>query len=91
MSQAIQSGHLSGDGIFTNKCAAWLEARARAASLGSARSEYYPSLDLSASVSRTDATAVGGRFSYVNTSYGPALALSYLLFDFGGRGARVGF
>lgn len=70
--------------------ASWLEARAQAAGLGSARSEYYPSLDLSASLSRADATAVGGRFSFMNTSYGPALALNYLLFDFGGRGARVG-
>jgi len=70
--------------------ATWLEARAAAASLGASRAEYYPTLDLNAGLTRTDSTAVGGQFSFLNTSYGPSLALTYLLFDFGGRGARVG-
>jgi outer membrane protein len=69
--------------------ASWLEARAAAASLGSTRSELYPTLDLDAEATRSEVTAFGGQFSYLNTSYGPSLALSYLLFDFGGRGARV--
>lgn len=59
---------------------AWLQARAAEADLGSARSDYLPEVDLNASVS----TSRNG-----GTSFGPSIAVSYLLFDFGGRDAFV--
>jgi len=65
--------------------ATWADARAAAAEVGSRRSAYYPGLDLEVSASKVDQTAVGGRFSLKQTSYGPALGLEYLLLDFGGR------
>lgn len=62
-----------------NTRAAWLDARASEASLGVARAAYLPEVDLNASVVRTQHATV----------YGPSLALTYLLFDFGGRAANV--
>jgi TolC family type I secretion outer membrane protein len=59
---------------------AWLQARAAEADLGSAKSEYLPQVDLNASVVHSRGNG---------TTYGPGLALSYLLFDFGGREAFV--
>jgi len=59
---------------------AWLQARAAEADLGSARSDYLPEVDLNASV----VTSRDG-----GTSFGPSIAVSYLLFDFGGRDAFV--
>ena len=62
-----------------NTRAAWLEARANEATLGIARSAYLPEVDLNASINRTQHA----------TTYGPSLALTYLLFDFGGRASNV--
>lgn len=63
---------------------AYLRARAAEAALGSARSEYYPDVDLNASLSRVrNANGTTNAFT-------PSVALNYLLFDFGGREARVG-
>jgi outer membrane protein len=62
--------------------AAWLQARAAEALLGSARSAYLPDIDLDASVSHQHNAAT-------TTSFGPSLTLNYLLFDFGGRAAQV--
>ena len=59
---------------------AWLRARAAEAGLGSERAAYLPEVDLDAQVAHTSAN---------NLSFGPSLALTYLLFDFGGREARV--
>ncbi|HKO57332.1 MAG TPA: TolC family protein [Thermoanaerobaculia bacterium] len=59
---------------------AWLQARAAEADLGSAKSEYLPQIDLNASVVHSRGNGL---------TYGPSLALSYLLFDFGGREAFV--
>ena len=68
---------------------AWSAARAAAASLGSERGSYYPAIALDASITATRGAAVGGRFVFQSTSYGPNLVLGYLLFDFGGRSASV--
>ncbi|MGQ0530525.1 MAG: TolC family protein [Panacagrimonas sp.] len=80
----------------------WAAARARAAAVGSARSAYLPSLSASGSVTHTLAgTATssstldlatgdpssGGSSS--DTRYSASATLSYLLFDFGGRGAAL--
>jgi TolC family type I secretion outer membrane protein len=59
---------------------AWLRARAAEAGLGSQRSEYLPEVDVNASLGHTNTN---------HFSFGPNVALTYLLFDFGGREARV--
>lgn len=62
----------------------WLQARAAEANLGASRSAYLPEIDVNASAgrSRTSAQPATNFFS-------PSVALSYLLFDFGGREAAV--
>jgi len=62
----------------------WLQARAAEANLGASRSAYLPEVDVNASAgrSRTSAQPATNFFS-------PSVALSYLLFDFGGREAAV--
>jgi TolC family type I secretion outer membrane protein len=67
----------------------WLQARAAQAILGSRRSAYYPELDLGLSYNRSHQATQGGRNIFNSTTYGPSLALTYLLFDFGGRAAVV--
>ena len=69
--------------------AAWQEARAAEAALGSRRSALFPELDLNASFTRSRNAAQGGRSITLSDAYGPSLALSYLLFDFGGRSAQI--
>jgi outer membrane protein TolC len=66
---------------------AWLEALAAAADLGSARSAYYPRLDLTVDATRTQQSALGGQFDFLQTSYGPTVDLSWLVLDLGGRAA----
>jgi outer membrane protein len=63
---------------------AWLNARAAEAAVGSEQAAWLPEVDLNASVARVK--AAGGSSQ---TAIGPSLALTYLLFDFGGRDARV--
>lgn len=59
---------------------AWLRARSAEAALGSERSAYLPSVDVNASIAHTNTS---------HGSFGASVALTYLLFDFGGREARV--
>ena len=66
----------------------YLQARAAAAQLGAKRAPYLPSVDLTATASRA-ATASSTQDGTPTTSYGPALTLSYLLFDLGGRAANA--
>jgi TolC family type I secretion outer membrane protein len=68
---------------------AWASARAAWAELGIMKSAYYPALDLSGNLARTKQT-VGGQLSFLQTTYGPAVALTGLLYDFGRREAEVG-
>ena len=65
---------------------AWLEARAAEAGMGSARAAYFPEVDVLASATRSRSSAEGTR---ATTAITPSLALTYLLFDFGGREAQV--
>jgi outer membrane protein TolC len=61
----------------------YLQARAAEAALGSAKSAYLPEIDINATAGRVrNATQATNSFS-------PSVALSYLLFDFGGREAEV--
>ena len=66
--------------------AAWLNARAAEAQLGSARSAYLPEVDLNASLTYGRGSGEGAHSS---TQFGTSLGLTYLLFDFGGREAAV--
>lgn len=65
---------------------AWLEARAAQAALGSEQSAYLPSVDLNASAGRSRGTASDAR---AQSAAGISASIDYLLFDFGGREARV--
>ncbi len=67
----------------------WYQARAAAANLGAKRAEYFPDLELDGNLTRSKQTSVGGRFITLQTTYGPSLNLSWLLFDIGGRAADV--
>jgi TolC family type I secretion outer membrane protein len=69
--------------------AAWFEARAAEAALGSTRSALFPEVDLNASLTRARNAAQGGRSITLSNSYGPSVTLNYLLFDFGGRAAAI--
>lgn len=68
---------------------AYFAARGAAADLSFARSAYLPQLELDASLGHSKQATLGGVTTTDLTVYGPALALSYLLFDFGGRSGRV--
>ena len=68
---------------------AWHQARAAAANLGAKRAAYFPDLELDANLTRGKQTSVGSRFVTLQTTYGPSLNLSWLLFDLGGRAADV--
>jgi len=67
---------------------AWLSAREAEAQLGSRRSEYLPEVDVNASITRSK-TGASNRPAFLSTTYTPSLALTYLLYDFGGREAAV--
>jgi len=72
-----------------NTRATWLAARAAAAQVGIDRADYLPNLDLDAEVSHITQSAVGGRFSYSQDVYGASATFHLLLFDFGGRSAKL--
>ena len=65
---------------------AWSAARSAAAALGAARGGYYPKLSVDVNAAKTNGSAVGGRFAYDYSSLTPSAGLTWLLFDFGGRG-----
>jgi outer membrane protein len=68
---------------------AWSYARAAAAEVGAKRSLYFPVIEVDGQIQRQKQSAVGGRFNFLQTTYGPSVAASWLLFDFGGREADV--
>jgi outer membrane protein len=69
--------------------ATYRQARSEAANVRSQRGAYLPTLDASAAFSRVKQPTAQGQNSTPLSAYGPALSLSYLLFDFGGREAKV--
>jgi outer membrane protein len=69
--------------------ASWAQARAAADLLGSARGQYYPTVDADATLSRLKSPATSTRSGGQRTEYGPTISLNYLLLDFGGRSGSV--
>src|SRR3984893_6432490 len=69
--------------------ASWAQARATAYLLGSARGEYYPTINGTATASRIKSPATLARPAGLRTEYGPSISLSYLLLDFGGRSGSI--
>jgi outer membrane protein len=69
--------------------ASWSQARASADLLGSARGQYYPSINGAATLSRIQSPATGTRPAGTRTEYGPSVTLNYLLADFGGRSGSI--
>jgi TolC family type I secretion outer membrane protein len=69
--------------------ASWAQARAAADLLGSARGQYYPTIDGDVSVTRSKVPATSAINSGQRTVYGPSVSLNYLLLDFGGRSGSI--
>ena len=69
--------------------AAWNGLRAQAAALGVAESAWLPTLTLSTPISRRQAVSTAGFSVPVRNSVSPNLTLSYTLWDFGLRRAKV--
>jgi len=69
--------------------ASWAQARAAADLYGSARGEYYPTIDGAAMVSRIKSPATLARPAGQRTDYAPSITLNYLLLDFGGRSGSI--
>jgi outer membrane protein TolC len=65
------------------------QARSAAADLASKRGAYFPTVDASARALRARQPTNDQQGDVTLTAYGPALTLSYLLLDFGGRGGKV--
>ena len=75
----------------TATTAAWADARAAAAGYGAAKGQYYPTIAVSGTATTIHRTVpAGGQQAVKQQFYGPALTLSWLLFDFGGRSGSVG-
>ncbi len=69
--------------------ASWSAARAAAARLGSARSLYFPEIDVAGQIAAQHQTVSGGRFTFDSVSYGPQASLAWLLLDLGGREGTI--
>ena len=66
--------------------AAWAQANAAWADLGSRKSAYYPMLDVGGDFARSK-QSTGSFSTEVLSTYGPYAALNYVLYDFGRRKA----
>jgi outer membrane protein TolC len=67
----------------------WAQARSAAAEVGSRQAAFWPQVDVAASVVRQQQVSLGGGSEALLTTWGPSAALTWTLFDFGGRGADV--
>ena len=67
----------------------WSQARAAAATYGSVQGSLLPTIVASATASRTQSVPVNGGASIQRTQINPAVSLSYLLLDFGGRSGSI--
>src|SRR6266404_3492323 len=75
----------------TATSAAWADARAAAATYGAAKGQYYPTIALNGTATTIRRTVpAAGQQALKQQFYGPALTLSWLLLDFGGRSGSVG-
>jgi outer membrane protein len=66
----------------------WSQARTAAFEYGSARGTYFPAIDASANLSRSQSVTQTGFVQ--RTQFAPLVSLSYLLLDFGGRSGTIG-
>jgi len=66
----------------------WSQARTAAFEYGSARGPYFPTIDATANVGRSQSTTQTGFVE--RTQFAPLVSLSYLLLDFGGRAGTSG-
>jgi outer membrane protein len=66
----------------------WSQARTAAFQYGAARGTYFPAIDATASLGRSQTTTTTGFIQ--RTAFTPQLSLSYLLLDFGGRSGTIG-
>ncbi|HYU53659.1 MAG TPA: TolC family protein, partial [Gemmatimonadaceae bacterium] len=69
--------------------ASWSQARVAANVLGSARGQYFPTLNGSTNLSRIKSPSTNARPAGIRTEYGPSISLNYLLLDFGGRAGSI--
>lgn len=69
--------------------AAWAQARALAASYGASRGQYYPTITANESATRAQTIFAPTIQIPIQTEVGPEAAISWLLFDFGGRSGSV--
>ena len=67
----------------------WAQALSAADEYGAARGALFPSLTADVSATRSLSLSTPTRPAGERTQYGPSLSLSYLVFDFGGRGGRI--
>jgi len=68
---------------------AWYAARAAAAGIGIERADDLPQISANVSAQRSETGGQSGNQVEWLTRYGPAVTLSYLLFDFGAGDSRV--
>lgn len=69
---------------------AWWNAKSSASSLGKSRSEYLPTIRASESIQKLNTLNNNSAISDPHYStHGPSATLTWLLYDFGGRGARI--
>jgi len=69
--------------------ATWLAARAAAEQVQVRRGDYLPTIDVDGELSHVNSAAVGGQFIVNESVYGLGATLELLLFDFGGRSAKL--
>ena len=68
---------------------AWANAQAAASAYGAERGAWLPTVDAEVNAARLKTAASQGRTAVEQSVLTPSVTLSYLLFDFGGRGGRV--
>ena len=68
---------------------AWANAQAAAAAYGSQRGARLPTVDGDVTAARIKTVASQGRTAVEQSVLTPSVTLSYLVFDFGGRGGRI--
>jgi outer membrane protein len=73
----------------TATSAAWEDARAAAASYGTAKGQYYPSIAVNGAAQTLKTVPSNTPVSVTRQFYGATLTGSWLLFDFGGRSGAV--
>lgn len=69
--------------------ASWSQARAAAFTFGSERGLYFPTINATTTLGRSQTPATTTRPAGKTTQYGPSVSLNYLLLDFGGRSGSI--